>query len=85
MVGVDGAPLGPVSIEHIVPKTHGGDNKLINLALACSRFYIAKGARLDRLPLENDRLQRIILLLQARRRERWRDREEAPDSKVPGR
>jgi 5-methylcytosine-specific restriction endonuclease McrA len=82
MIALDGTSLGPVSIEHIIPLNHGGENSLKNTAIACTRCNNAKGYRLDHLPLHNERLQRVITLLQERRQNRWRTRENAPNPTV---
>jgi hypothetical protein len=79
MVALDGDPLGPVTIEHIIPQHHGGDNQVDNIALACERCNNGKGYRLDHLPLDDERLQGTILQLLARRQQRWRNPEDAPD------
>ena len=81
MIALDGTPLGPVTIEHIIPVTHNGENTLKNTALACSRCNNSKGYRLDHLPLQDERLQRMITLLQDRRHQRWRSPETALSSR----
>jgi 5-methylcytosine-specific restriction endonuclease McrA len=60
------------SLEHIVPKTHGGTDDLDNLAVACRRCNQGKGKRLDHRPKNDPKLRQVIELLQARRRERLR-------------
>lgn len=72
-VTLDGAPVNDVTIEHIVPRTHGGGDQLENLALASSRANAQKGARLDRRAFADPTLQKVIAGLQKKRRERWRD------------
>ncbi len=62
-----------VTIEHIVPRNHGGTDELENLSLACGRCNGAKGRRLDNRSWADPDLQAMIQMLQARRRERWRD------------
>ena len=42
-----GAPASTVTVEHIVPQTHGGDDDLANVALACARCNNEKGWRHD--------------------------------------
>ena len=37
VVRADGTPVGPVTIEHLVPTSGGGTDSLENLALACAR------------------------------------------------
>lgn len=72
-IGIDGKPISRATIEHIVPKHHGGTDELENLALACARCNGGKGVRLDTLPLSDPRLARVIETLTERRRKRWRD------------
>jgi len=57
----------PLQIEHIVPKAHGGSNRVSNLALACVRCNIAKGARDVRDVLAHDpkRLARVLATAKA--------------------
>jgi 5-methylcytosine-specific restriction endonuclease McrA len=68
----DGAPLTSATIEHIVPRAHGGTDALSNLAIACARCNIGKGHRLDDRPWHDPTLQRVIATLQARRAARTR-------------
>jgi 5-methylcytosine-specific restriction endonuclease McrA len=56
------------TLEHIVPRTHGGSDALDNLALACARCNHAKGRRLDVRALDDPKLQEVIARLQERRR-----------------
>jgi 5-methylcytosine-specific restriction endonuclease McrA len=60
------------TLEHILPKTHGGGNELENLAIACRRCNQGKGKRLDHRPITDPKLQQVIALLRARRLERLR-------------
>lgn len=71
-VGLDGRPVSRATIEHIVPKNHGGTDALANLALACARCNQGKGSRLDSLPMSDPRLVAVIETLQERRQKRWR-------------
>ncbi len=72
-VSLDGVPISRATVEHIVPRTHGGDNTLENVALACARCNGGKGSRHDHKRFDDPRLQEIITRLQARRRKRWRE------------
>jgi len=67
-----GAPLSNATLEHIVPRTHGGTNQLSNLAVACSGCNGQKGRRHDHKNWNDPRLQHVIGTLQERRRDRWR-------------
>ncbi len=40
-----GAKNVPLQIEHIVPKSRGGSNRISNLAIACVRCNLAKGTK----------------------------------------
>ena len=59
-LGLDGAPGPTTTLEHIVPRTHGGTHAPENLALACARCNGQKGVRLDGRPLHDPTLQRVI-------------------------
>lgn len=71
----DGTPISDATIEHIVPKNHGGQNDIDNLALACAACNTEKGRRHDIRRANDPKLQSIIQRLQRVRRERWRDPE----------
>ena len=58
--------------ENIVPRNHGGSDALLNLAIACSRCNHGKGAWLDPRRWDDEGLQRVISMLQARRMARLR-------------
>jgi 5-methylcytosine-specific restriction endonuclease McrA len=60
------------TLEHIVPRNHGGTDDLENLTVACRRCNHGKGRRLDQRRLDDATLARVIETLQARRRERLR-------------
>ena len=66
----DGTPLNGATLEHIVPKHHGGTDALENLAIACARCNSEKGLRHDHKRADDPKLQEIIARLQKRRRER---------------
>ena len=69
----DGRTERRVTVEHIVPRHHGGEDQLENLALACARCNGQKGVRLDPLPRGHPALEAMITRLQERRSRRWRD------------
>lgn len=60
------------TLEHIVPRNHGGSDEPENLAVACRRCNQGKGKRLDHRRPEDATLKRVIETLQSRRRERLR-------------
>jgi 5-methylcytosine-specific restriction endonuclease McrA len=72
-LGEDGTPRSDVSVEHIVPRTHGGTDALDNLALACRGCNNEKGMRHDVRHRGDARLEAVIATLQERRRSRWRE------------
>lgn len=72
VLGHDGVALNGATLEHIVPKNHGGTDDLENLAIACSRCNAEKGLRHDHKRSDDPKLREIIARLQARRRERWK-------------
>jgi 5-methylcytosine-specific restriction endonuclease McrA len=69
----DGAPINGATLEHIVPKNHGGTDELVNLAIACARCNSEKGLRHDHKRADDPKLREVILRLQERRRNRRRD------------
>lgn len=73
IIGVDGERLLRATIEHIVPRTHGGADRLENLAIACGGCNGAKGIRLDPLPWGDPRLMEVIERLQTRKAKRARE------------
>ena len=72
VIDLDGRPRSRASVEHIVPRHHGGTDDLQNLAIACERCNFAKGTRLDARRRDDPTLQRVITTLQERRAGRMR-------------
>jgi 5-methylcytosine-specific restriction endonuclease McrA len=70
VVEEDGSAASGVTIEHIVPKNHGGGDDVENLALACARCNGGKGIRLDHLKPNDPRARAVIDALLAKRRAR---------------
>ena len=66
----DGTPINGATLEHIVPKNHGGTDELENLAIACARCNSEKGLRHDHKRANDPKLQEVIERLQERRRKR---------------
>jgi 5-methylcytosine-specific restriction endonuclease McrA len=77
-VELDGEPVSRATIEHIVPRSHGGTDDLENLGLACARCNFQKGVRHDVRRPGDPKLAELIERLRARRRQRWRDPAPAP-------
>lgn len=71
-LGLDGTPGPTTTLEHIVPRTHGGTHAPENLALACARCNGQKGVRLDGRPLGDPTLQQVMETLRTRREARLR-------------
>jgi len=61
------------TIEHIIPRSAGGDNDPKNLALACGECNHEKGRRHDEHVGKNGRADEVIASLQEKRAARWRD------------
>ena len=73
-LAVDRAPRKQLAtLEHIVPRHHGGTNELMNLAVACARCNHGKGVRLDHRKPADPTLRRVIDMLQERRKKRYRE------------
>lgn len=73
VIGLDGEPISRATIEHILPRNHGGTDALTNLAIACARCNSEKGVRHDHKPRNDARAQEIIAKLAEKRQDRWRD------------
>jgi 5-methylcytosine-specific restriction endonuclease McrA len=68
----DGRAMGQATLEHVWPQSQGGDNAIVNLAVACGPCNREKGMRHDR-GKGAQRLDEIVAVLRERRRQRWRD------------
>lgn len=75
VIDEDGTPLGQATIEHILPRNHGGNDEVENLALACAGCNFEKGRRHDIRRASDPRLMEIVDRLREIRRKRWRDPE----------
>jgi 5-methylcytosine-specific restriction endonuclease McrA len=80
VVRVDGTPVGPVTVEHLVPTSGGGTDALENLALACAGCNHEKGRRHDPRYGRTERSVEVVTRLLERRRKRFRP---APRSATP--
>ncbi|MEM7245962.1 MAG: HNH endonuclease [Acidobacteriota bacterium] len=69
----DGELLGHASIEHVLPRHHGGGDDLENLALACDSCNQQKGSRHDHRRPDDPRAREVIEKLAAKRMKRWRE------------
>lgn len=79
VIGLDGEPVSRATIEHILPRHHGGTDDLANLGLACARCNGEKAGHHDWKRRTDARAMEVIAKLAARRRERWRE----PPSRGP--
>lgn len=71
-VPLDESEPAHATLEHIIPKHHGGTDDADNLAVACARCNQLKGRRLDKRRKGDPALERVIITLQERRRARAR-------------
>lgn len=67
------------TVEHILPRAHGGTDALENLAVACRRCNGGKGVRLDPAGPGHPTFDRVVERLQAERAKRRRDPPEELD------
>ena len=63
------SPLAVLHVEHIVPKVHGGNDEVENLALACIDCNLHKGTNLTGIDPETQRTTELF----NPRRHRWQD------------
>jgi 5-methylcytosine-specific restriction endonuclease McrA len=75
VVALDGSTDGGVTIEHIVPRHHGGTDDPSNLALACARCNATKGVRLDARRADDPRAREVNAALLAKRAARMPGRQ----------
>lgn len=68
----DGRAMGQATLEHVWPQSQGGDDAIVNLAVACGACNREKGVRHDH-GKGAQRLGEVVAMLRARRLERWRD------------
>ena len=73
LLALDGTPLSAATIEHILPRHHGGTDDLRNLAIACAACNQGKGSRLDHRRADDPQLREVVAALTAERLRRWRD------------
>lgn len=71
VVPLDGDADRRVTVEHIIPRYHGGTDDPENLALACAKCNGEKGRRHDNRDRNDPRRLEITRALQERRKERW--------------
>jgi 5-methylcytosine-specific restriction endonuclease McrA len=73
VIDLDGEPRSHATIEHILPRSHGGTDALENLGLACARCNAEKGVRHDSKRTFGGRLAEVVQALAEKRRARWVD------------
>jgi 5-methylcytosine-specific restriction endonuclease McrA len=67
----DGSFISKLTIEHIIPKYHGGTDDLENIAIACASCNSHKGRTLDFKKRGHPELEKMIKSLQEKRKARW--------------
>ena len=73
VVPCDAGEPASATLEHIVPRNHGGGDDLDNLGLACRTCNHQKGMRLDCRRFDDPQLQEVIRSLRAERLARRRE------------
>ena len=68
---LSGKAISQVTVEHILPRNHGGTDDLSNLALACARCNNEKGRNIDCRHVGDPKLWEVVHKLQEKRRRRW--------------
>lgn len=63
------SPFIPLQIEHVIPRKHGGDDNMENLALACADCNLHKGSNLTGIDPDT----KLITPLLNPRQDRWQD------------
>ncbi|MEM1417010.1 MAG: HNH endonuclease, partial [Myxococcota bacterium] len=82
-VPLESPAASTATVEHILPRHHGGTDDLRNLAVACARCNSGKGVRLDHRRRDDPTLRRVVEALRAKRDARWREAPE--DLRLPPR
>ncbi|HEU4535895.1 MAG TPA: HNH endonuclease signature motif containing protein [Polyangiaceae bacterium] len=85
VTGLDGSAAPGVTLEHLVPRHHGGADEARNLALACGGCNAEKGLRYDWRRRDDPRRLELEQTLCARRLARWRDPPPSPYGPSPAR
>lgn len=71
------------NVEHIMPRTEGGGDDLLNVGLTHPRCNAEKGRNWDnrkRRPSDSARYEALVAGFLARRKSRWRDPSQHPDA-----
>jgi len=71
-ISTDGKPISEATVEHIIPKNHGGTDDLENLAVSCNNCNNFKGRTLDNQKRGHPTLEKVISSLSSKRMARWR-------------
>jgi len=72
VISEKGKPISEATIEHIIPRNHGGSNEIENLAISCFGCNSLKGRTLDNRKRGHPRIEKVIASLQEKRTKRWR-------------
>jgi len=65
----DDSPLAALHVEHIIPRIHGGNDDMDNLALACIDCNLHKGTNLTGIDPETNEITQLF----HPRRQSWTD------------
>jgi hypothetical protein len=84
VVNLDGSASAAVTLEHLVPKNHGGLDEARNLALACGGCNAEKGLRYDWRRRDDPRRLELEQMLCERRLGRWREPPASPYGRAGG-
>lgn len=72
IISETGKPISEATIEHIIPRNHGGSNEIENLAISCAACNSLKGRKLDNKKRGHPGLEKIIASLQEKRLKKWK-------------
>ncbi|MBE7499352.1 MAG: HNH endonuclease [Verrucomicrobiales bacterium] len=75
------APFATFHVEHVIPRKHAGQTRLANLALACDRCNLHKGANLTGVDPDSG----AVTPLFHPRRHRWEDHFRRDEARIEGR
>ena len=68
----EGNAISEATIEHIIPRCHGGSNEINNLAIACKGCNNYKGRTVDVQNRGHPKLEKTIASLQEKKQKRYR-------------
>ncbi len=74
------SPYRTFHIDHVIPSKHGGSDEISNLALACDRCSLHKGANLSGI----DPVSNLIVPLFSPRSQAWDEHFHFVDARIEG-